>query len=143
MWNYIWPVLLVVGSNTIYHICSKSTPDNVQPFATLVITYLVSAAFCLVLFFVTSPDKNLLSAWKQVNWTAFAFGLALVGLEFGFLQLYRAGWNVSVGPLVCSTLLSIVLIAVGILLYQEAIRLPQILGILLCAVGLILINLNH
>ena len=31
MWNYIWPVLLVVGANTFYHICSKSTPDNVQP----------------------------------------------------------------------------------------------------------------
>ena len=38
MWNYIWPVLLVVGANTFYHICSKSTPDNVQPFATLVVT---------------------------------------------------------------------------------------------------------
>ena len=69
MWNYIWPVLLVVGANTFYHICSKSTPDNVQPFATLMVTYLVSAALCLVLFFVTSPDKNLFAAWKQVNWT--------------------------------------------------------------------------
>ena len=41
MWNYIWPVLLVVGANTFYHICSKSTPDNVQPFATLVALALV------------------------------------------------------------------------------------------------------
>ena len=65
MWNYIWPVLLVVGANTFYHICSKSTPDNVQPFATLVVTYLVSAACCLVLFFVTSPEKNLFAAWKM------------------------------------------------------------------------------
>ena len=110
MWNYIWPVLLVVGANTFYHICSQSTPDNVQPFATLVVTYLVSAACCLVLFFVTSPDKNLLHAWKQVNWTAFAFGLCLVGLEFGYIQLYRAGWSVSVGPLVCNITLALSLI---------------------------------
>lgn len=80
MWNYIWPVLLVVGANTFYHICSKSTPDNVQPFATLVVTYLVSAACCLVLFFVTSPDKNLLHAWKQVNWTALRVRSVLSGV---------------------------------------------------------------
>ena len=140
MWNYIWPVLLVVGANTFYHICSKSTPDNVQPFATLVVTYLVSAACCLVLFFVTSPDKNLLHAWKQVNWTAFAFGLCLVGLEFGYIQLYRAGWSVSVGPLVCNITLACVLLVIGVLLYPEVLHLPHRLGMRLCVAGLVLIN---
>jgi drug/metabolite transporter (DMT)-like permease len=140
MWNYIWPVLLVVGANTFYHICSKSTPDNVQPFATLVVTYLVSAACCLVLFFVTSPEKNLFAAWKQVNWTAFAFGLCLVGLEFGYIQLYRAGWSVSVGPLVCYIALACVLLVIGVLLYKETLHLTQVLGMLLCVAGLILVN---
>ena len=133
MWNYIWPVLLVVGANTFYHICSKSTPDNVQPFATLVVTY-------LVLFFVTSPEKNLFAAWKQVNWTAFAFGLCLVGLEFGYIQLYRAGWSVSVGPLVCNIALACVLLVIGVLLYKETLHLTQVLGMLLCVAGLILVN---
>ena len=136
MWNYIWPVLLVVGANTFYHICSKSTPDNVQPFA----TSLVSAACCLVLFFVTSPEKNLFAAWKQVNWTAFAFGLCLVGLEFGYIQLYRAGWSVSVGPLVCYIALACVLLVIGVLLYKETLHLTQVLGMLLCVAGLILVN---
>ena len=115
MWNYIWPVLLVVGANTFYHICSKSTPDNVQPFATLVVTYLV-------------------------NWTAFAFGLCLVGLEFGYIQLYRAGWSVSVGPLVCNIALACVLLVIGVLLYKETLHLTQVLGMLLCVAGLILVN---
>lgn len=104
------------------------------------VTYLVSAACCLVLFFVTSPDKNLLHAWKQVNWTAFAFGLCLVGLEFGYIQLYRAGWSVSVGPLVCNITLACVLLVIGVLLYKEVLHLPQILGMLLCVAGLVLIN---
>mgnify|MGYP006910863416 FL=1 len=104
------------------------------------VTYLVSAALCLVLFFVTSPDKNLFAAWKQVNWTAFAFGLALVGLEFGFIQLYRAGWSVSIGPLVCNIALCCVLLVIGVLLYKETLHLTQVLGMLLCVAGLILVN---
>ena len=86
------------------------------------------------------PDKNLLHAWKQVNWTAFAFGLCLVGLEFGYIQLYRAGWSVSVGPLVCNITLACVLLVIGVLLYKEVLHLPQILGMLLCVAGLVLIN---
>lgn len=140
MWNYIWPVLLVVAANTFYNLCSKATPADVQPFATLIVTYLTSIVVCLVLFFVTSSDKNLLAAWKSVNWTAVAFGLCLVGLEFGYIQLYRVGWSMSVGPLVCNIALACVLLVLGVLLYKEVLHLPQIIGMLLCVVGLVLVN---
>ena len=71
MWNYIWPLLLVVGANTCYHICSKSTPDNVQPFAALTVTYLTATVLCLILFFVTSETKQLLPELQKINWTTF------------------------------------------------------------------------
>lgn len=140
MWNYIWPLLLVVGANTFYHICSKGTPDNVQPFAALTVTYLTSAVLSLLLFFVTSESKQLFTEVRNINWTTFAFGVSLVGLEFGFIQLYRAGWNVSVGPMVANTVLACVLLVVGVLLYKEVLHLNQIIGILLCIAGLVLIN---
>ena len=140
MWNYIWPLLLVVGANTFYHICSKGTPDNVQPFAALTVTYLTSAVLSLLLFFVTSESKQLFTEVRNINWTTFAFGVSRVGLEFGFIQLYRAGWNVSVGPMVANTVLACVLLVVGVLLYKEVLHLNQIIGILLCIAGLVLIN---
>ena len=43
MWNYIWPILLVIGSNTVYNICAKSTPAEANSFVSLSITYLVGA----------------------------------------------------------------------------------------------------
>ena len=140
MWNYIWPLLLVVGANTFYHICSKGTPDNVQPFASLTVTYLTSAVLSLILFFVTSESKQIFTEVRNINWTTFAFGISLVGLEFGYIQLYRAGWNVSVGPMVANIALACVLLVVGVLLYKEVLHLNQIIGILLCVAGLILIN---
>ena len=140
MWNYIWPLLLVVGANTFYNICAKGTPDKVQPFAALTVTYLTAAVLSLILFFATSESKDLFSQLRNINWTTFAFGISILGLEFGYIQLYRAGWNVSVGPMVANTALACVLLVVGVLLYKEVLHFNQVIGILLCVAGLVLIN---
>lgn len=42
--------------------------------------------------------------------------------------------------MVSNTALACVLVVVGVLLYKEAIHLNQIVGILLCVAGLVLIN---
>ena len=73
-----------------------------------------------------------------VNWTGAVLGLTIVGLEFGYITAYRAGWNISVGSLVANILLAV--IPVGLLLYKESITLNQCIGILLCIAGLVFIN---
>ena len=60
MLAYIWPMALVVFSNVVYQICAKSVPQDMNPFASLTITYLVSAAACFVLFFVMGNDASLI-----------------------------------------------------------------------------------
>jgi len=141
MWNLVWPILLVILSNIFYHICSKSTPTGVQPMASLIVTYLVAAAVTAVLYFFTSPTKNLLQDIKSVNWTSLALGIAVVGLEFGYLQVYRAGWNISVGSLIANIGLAIGLAFVGVLLYHENISPKQIVGIFMCLAGVAFISL--
>ena len=37
MWNMIWPLLVVVGANTVYNISAKSTPADVNSFASLAV----------------------------------------------------------------------------------------------------------
>ena len=61
MWNLLWPMLMVVGANTVYNICAKSTPEKLNSFAALTINYGVAAALSLLLFFVTTGgEKNLI-----------------------------------------------------------------------------------
>lgn len=67
-------------------------------------------------------------------------GVAIVGLEFGYIMAYRAGWNISVGSLVANIILAIVLIPVGIFFYKEGFDLNKVFGVILCLAGLILIN---
>ena len=45
MFNYIWPIGLAVLSNVVYQICAKSVPSEMNPFASLTITYAVAAIF--------------------------------------------------------------------------------------------------
>ena len=62
-----------------------------------------------------------------------------MGLEAGYIYLYKAGWEISVGSLIASVLLAIALIAVGVLVYKEPISLRKA-GVILCLVGLYFIN---
>lgn len=60
----------------------------------------------------------------------------MVGLEVGFLYAYKAGWPVSTASIVQSAFLSLALLVVGALLYQEAVTPGKILGAVICLVGL-------
>ncbi len=139
MWNMIWPLLVVVGANTVYNISAKSTPADVNSFASLALSYAIGMILSVVMFFITSDSKNLITELTKTNWTALALGVAIVALEFGYVCLYRSGWKISVGTLVANISLACVLLVVGILLYKESVSPRQIIGILFSGVGLVLI----
>ncbi|NMA34141.1 MAG: EamA family transporter [Clostridiaceae bacterium] len=140
MFLYIFSIFLVVASNTMYHICQKSTPEQVNPFAALLVTYATATAITAVTLFFYKPENGLIESIKQLNWTSIVLGISIVGLELGYLLAYRAGWNISVGSLVASILLALVLIPIGIMLYHEKFELTKVIGSVFCIVGLILIN---
>lgn len=138
--NIYIPIIIVVASNTLYHICAKSIPSGINTLAALSVTYSVGAVASLVLYFLTQKNPNLLAEYRQLNWSSFALGIAIVGLEAGFILAYKAGWSVSTAQLVASAFLAIVLIAVGYIFYKEPITAQKLVGIIICLIGLYLIN---
>lgn len=54
---YVISIITIVVSNTLYHICSKSTPEKVNPFSSLFITYLTGAIITAVFHFYRT-DKG-------------------------------------------------------------------------------------
>ena len=140
MWQMLWPVLVVVGANTIYHISAKSTPAGISPFASLALTYTIAGVVSLVMFFLTAEQKNILQEITKANWATYVLSAAIVFLEFGYLMVYRAGWPVSTASLVCNLTVSCILLFAGLLLYKEVISARQMMGILVCGVGLFLVS---
>jgi drug/metabolite transporter (DMT)-like permease len=140
MVKYYFPVALIVVANTLYQICAKSVPRQLNPMISIVVTYVIGATFALLLFFLTDPAKDIGAQLKIVNWAPIVLGFLIVGLEFGFIMLYRVGWNINLGSLVCNIALAVILIAVGYFLYKEHLTLSQFTGIALCIAGLVFIN---
>ena len=140
MFPYIWPVALVVLSNTLYQICAKSVPEGMNPLASLTISYLIGAVVSFVLYFALNRNADLVREIRQLNWAPIVLGIVIVGLEVGFIYAFRAGWQISIARIVSSATLAVILIFVGRLLYHEAVTWNKILGIIICIAGLFLIN---
>ena len=140
--SYIWPMVLLVVSNTVYQLCAKSVPKGINPFASLIVTYLIGAAASLVLYFVLGSDGNLLKEYGKLNWAPIILGIVIVGLEAGYIFAYKAGWQVSRAQVVQAAILAGALLLVGWLLYHEALAWNKIVGIVICLIGLVFINLK-
>ena len=142
MFSLIWPMALLVLSNTVYQICTKSVPDGIDPMASLIVTYLVGAVASAVFYFVLNKDANLIRECGKLNWAPFVLGIVIVGLEAGWIYAYKAGWQVSVGFIVQSAFLAVTLILVGYFLYHEALTWNKLAGAAICLIGLMVINLK-
>ena len=140
MVSYVWPIALVVFSNTLYQICAKEVPGGVNAFATLTVTYLVGALASGVLFFVTGNGASLFQEYGRLNWASFLLGLVIVGLEAGWIYAYKAGWSVSTAFIVQSAILAGFLLLVGYLLSHEPLAWNKIAGVVICLIGLYVIN---
>jgi len=141
MFKMIWPIALVVLSNVFYHITTKSTPRAANAFLSLTVTYIVAGILSFAAYFLTAGrSATLRTSLHNLNWTSYILGIAIMGLEVGYIFVYRSGWKVSVAPIVSYITLAIVLMFVGYFLFKENISLLQITGFVICVVGLVLVS---
>ena len=141
MWATVYPILIIVASNVLYNVVTKSTPDKINAFASLTVSYAVGAAVSFVIFLITAKGKNLFAEFHKANWATFVLGLVIVGLELGYILAYRNGWKMNVLSVTANIILAAALIAVSLIFYKESITPRQIVGVALCAGGLALISL--
>ena len=131
---------LAIACTVGYHLVLKLTPAGVNPLLSLLVTYaLVSVLFGALLF--AAPGEF---AWRQearqLNWTALALAVTIVGLDLGFLFLYRSGYAVSLGALVTQSAAAMLLLGIGVAVFRERLSISNAIGLVLCMVGLWLVN---
>lgn len=140
MFLFYFSITLAIISSALYHFVAKSTPANVNFTVSLLVTYAV--AFVVVLFtFAFFPIKHGLSfELKQLNWASIGLAIAVVGIEFGFLLTYRAGWHLGIAAVLVNVIGSLIMIPVAIFIFKDKISLINIMGILVCLAGLVMLN---
>jgi uncharacterized membrane protein len=139
---YYFSIGMTVVSNALYHVVQKLTPASVNPLLALTMTYATATIICLVLLPVFPLGASLADSLRQLNWASFALAITVVGLELGFILAYRAGWNISLGAIVSNVAVTLLLIPVGLLFFQERLSAVNVVGVAVCVVGLVMVNLR-
>ena len=139
MFWFFLPVFIVVISNVIYDVSAKSIREDLNAYAGITIIYSILVVFYFFAFIVSSPSASISIELSKVNWAVLTFALATIGLESGYIFLFRAGWNISLGGMVCNVLLAMCMLVVGQLLFRETVSFIQYLGVVFCITGLILV----
>ena len=96
MFLFYFSISLAIASSALYHFVAKSTPSNVNFTVSLLVTYAIAFAVTLLGFFFFPVRGGIMTEVKQLNWASVGLAIAIVGIEFGFLLTYRAGWNLGI-----------------------------------------------
>ena len=135
MLGFIGSMSLAVVGVVLYHLAVKLQPHSVSPFLILAVAYCVAALLSTVIYFVMPFGTT---AVKDSLLSASCFGVVIVVVELGFLLVYRAGWNTSVAGVFATVTATIFLVPIGIFFLKENVSRANLVGILLCLVGLFL-----
>lgn len=135
----VWLSLAII-TTAGYHLVMKVTPAAVNPFLSLAATYTLGAAVFFACFALAPDGPTLREGLKPLNWTVLGLVVMVVGLDVGFLMLYRSGFEVSLGPIITQSCAALILLVAGVALFREKINATNFAGIALCVLGLWLIN---
>ncbi len=139
---YLFSIVLTVFANVLYHLFQKSIASQVNPFVSLIATYFTAIIFSVSCLPFYLKGQNILASFKELNWASYALGIALVGLELGFLLAYRSGWDLNRAALFSNVAVTLVLIPIGAAFFRENLSIVNTIGIGLSVLGLILMNHN-
>ena len=140
MFLFYFSISLAICSSALYHFAAKSTPANVNFTVSLLVTYATAFATTLFTFFFFPVKNGLTDELKHLNWASVGLAVAIVGIEFGFLLVYRSGWHLGITAVLVNVMASLLLVPVAIFIFKDKISLVNIAGIFVCFAGLVMLN---
>lgn len=140
MFLFYFSITLAICSSALYHFVAKSTPADVNFSVSLIVTYAVALGVTLIAALLFPADKGFAAELKNLNWASFLLAIAIVGIEFGFLLTYRAGWNLGIAAVLVNVVASLILLPVAIIFFKDKISWINVAGIFVCLAGLVMLN---
>lgn len=136
---YLLSASIVVSSIVVYQICMKTIPQGINPVSAL-LTFYLSALVCTLLAGTIFRLNEGMFSLSQFTWPAVLVGVAIVGVEFGYLFMYRSGWTLTAAPLIGMGGAAVLLTIIGYIWFQQPMSLRYAFGIVLCLSGLYLLS---
>ncbi|HEY9528899.1 MAG TPA: hypothetical protein VIR02_17555 [Anaerolineales bacterium] len=140
MFLFYLSIILAVCSSAFYHFTAKSTPGNVNFTVSLLVTYAVAFLTTLLTFPFFPIQEGVTAELRKLNWASIGLAIAVVGIEFGFLLVYRSGWNLGIAAVLTNVVASLILVPIAIFVFKDKISWVNVLGIFVCLAGLVMLN---
>lgn len=134
--------VIVVASQVCYQIAQRSMPAAARPAALMTFVYGSACVTMLAVAVTTHASGEAVAAPVTAphHWAPYLLIAAVIGLELGFLAMYRAGWGIGTAGISTHTTASAVLVVVGLTAFGERVTVANAAGIALCAGGAWLVS---
>lgn len=135
---YLLPLVAAVAGAVLTHVTGRSLPLALRPFTLLSAVFFWSAvcaglvAIILERASASSTGKAMFSAHTG------ALVVAMLLFQGGFVLAYKVGAPIGTSALIVNTLASVILLAVGALVFKETFTTRVLIGCVLVVVGVIL-----
>lgn len=139
MTSFYFPVALAVGGMLFYHLAQKFIPKEMNPFYATIMAYAVGIVLCAIFAIVYPGKRSFADSVRESNWAVFVLGAAAACIEIGFLLAYRAGWKISVAAVATNVAVTAMLIPIGIIVFKDQLSVRNVLGLVFCVLGLVLV----
>jgi multidrug transporter EmrE-like cation transporter len=140
MFLFYFSITLAILSSALYHFSAKSVPSNINFAISLIVTYLVALGITIIAAFLLPAESGFAAELKKLNWASFLLAIAIVGIEFGFLLVYRSGWDLGIAAVLTNVVASLILVPIAIFIFKDKLNWVNIVGIFVCLAGLVMLN---
>ena len=137
--SFYFPLGLAVGGMLFYHLGQKSIPREINPFYATMIAYAAGIVVLGVCAITLPGNKSFVSSVRESNWAVLVVGAAAACIEVGFLLAYRSGWRISVAAVATNVAVTLMLVPIGIIVFKDHLSLRNVLGLIFCVLGLVLV----
>ena len=103
------------------------------------IAYAAGIVVLGVCAFTLPGNKSFVSSVRESNWAVLVVGAAAACIEVGFLLAYRSGWRISVAAVATNVSVTLMLVPIGIIVFKDHLSLRNVLGLIFCVLGLVLV----
>ena len=135
---------ITAASLTGYHVMLKIMPPQTNAAIVLFGTYFFATTLSFLLLIFYPGRLSLEAEFAKLTWAAVwpigAFGLAVFGIEFGYLLAYRSGWKLSTASATMNTVSTALLFGIAMFAFQEEFSIQKLIGVLLATGGVLLMK---
>ncbi len=133
-------ILLAASGGVVYHLAARSIPKDLPPALVLAVAYGTALVISAMAYVALPPMAGAAASLRAVHPAVVGLGVGAAMIELGYVMAYRAAGPISATSVIVNGLVAVLLVPLGVALFQEHLTTARMAGLLLCLAGVWLLK---